>query len=64
MKTLKELEHELVLDWRSLQLLDSPLAKDTALNAYHLKHALYRKTRSWQLVLLEAVVPPQVIFKW
>lgn len=62
MKTLKELESELILDWQNLQLLGSPLAKNIALKAYYLKYGLYRKARSWQLVLLEpAVGAPAIV---
>lgn len=57
MKTLKDLERELILDWQGLDLIESSLARGMALKAYYLKYALYRKARSWQLELLSPVVP-------
>lgn len=56
MKTLKQIEHELILDWQNLQQIESKLAKSIALKAYYLKYAMYRKTRSWQQMLLEPAI--------
>lgn len=51
MKTLKDLEIELALDWQSLQLLEKTGDRNIAIKAYQLKYELYRKERSWQAVL-------------
>lgn len=48
MTLLKRLERELALDWEKLQLQRASEAKLIALRAYHLKFALYRKTRAWR----------------
>lgn len=56
MKTFKELERELVLDWHRILLVETALAKSVALKAYYLKYALYRKARRWQLVLSDGAM--------
>lgn len=53
MKTVKQFKSELALEWQSLQLLESPLARSVAMKAYQIKYALYRKDRSWQNILLD-----------
>lgn len=58
MNTLKKLEQELILDWQSLQSVESALTKRIALKAYYIKYELYRKARNWQLLLEEAAVIP------
>lgn len=57
MKTLKELEYELTLDWQNIQLLDLSLDRSKALKDYQLKHAMYRQERNWQLLLQEPEAP-------
>lgn len=53
MKTVQQFITELTLEWQSLQLIESPLARSEALKAYQKKYALYRKDCHWQIVLLD-----------
>ncbi len=58
MKTIRDLELELTIDWKSLQKLESEMAKSIAIKAYYIKYRMYRKARGWHYALSDKIDVP------